>query len=148
MTAPVPRLTPPSRPRRARVAGWIVVLAAGTCLLASGCSSGGASSGGTTMGTRGTGAAAPLPARIGAPAARSKSSGSSAAHGAALTALPLPGGQAVIFTATLGLRARDVQATVARATQLAESAGGYVSGEHASMTRSRHARAVVSIQFK
>jgi hypothetical protein len=42
-----------------------------------------------------------------------------------------------------------VQATVARATQLAESAGGYVSGEHASVVQAgKHARPVVNIQFK
>jgi hypothetical protein len=150
MTAHVPRLTaPPSRRRRTWTgAAWIVVLTAGGCLLASGCSSGGASAGGTTSGTAAGSGAAPLAGRAAAPAAQSKSAGSSAVHGAGLTALPLPGGQAVIFTATLGLRARDVQATVARATQLAEAAGGYVSGEQASMTQSRHARTVVSIQFK
>jgi hypothetical protein len=38
---------------------------------------------------------------------------------------------------------------VARATQLAEAAGGYVSGEHASVVQAgRHAAPVVSIQFK
>jgi hypothetical protein len=73
-------------------------------------------------------------------------SGSGASAG--LTAVPLPGGQSVIFTATLSLRAKDLQATVAKATQLAQAAGGYVSGEHASMTQSRHNRAMVSIQFK
>ena len=67
---------------------------------------------------------------------------------AGLTAVPLPGGQSVIFTATLSLRTTYLQATVARATQLALAAGGYVSGEHASMTQSRHAKAMVSIQFK
>jgi hypothetical protein len=70
-----------------------------------------------------------------------------AARSAGLTALRLPG-QAVIFTATLSLSAPNVQATVARATQLTEAAGGYVSGEHATMTQSRHARATVNIQFK
>jgi hypothetical protein len=157
MTAPVPHLTaPPSRQRRARTgAAWIVVLAAGGCLLAAGCSSGGASAAGTTSGAAGSmaaplpgRAAAPLPGRAAVPSVGSKSAGSGAVRSAGLTALPLPGGQAVIFTATLGLRAKDVQATVARATQLAEAAGGYVSGEHASMTQSRHARAMVSIQFK
>ena len=77
-----------------------------------------------------------------------RAAGSGAARRAGLTALPLPGGQAVIFTATLSLRAANVQATVARATRLAEAAGGYVSGEHATMTQSRHAKAMVSIQFK
>jgi Domain of unknown function (DUF4349) len=154
MTAPVPRLTAPLAHRGH---GWIaaalpLLLAAGLGLLAAGCSSGGTSAGSTSAG----GAAAPLPERApglhakaaGSGAVASGSGGSSAARNAGLTALPLPGGQAVIFTATLSLRAADVQATVARASQLAEAAGGYVSGEHASMTQSRHARPTVSIQFK
>ena len=66
-----------------------------------------------------------------------------------LAAVPLPGGQSVIFTASLSLRTQNVQATVARATQLAESAGGYVSGEHARTVRAgRHASPLVNVQFK
>jgi Domain of unknown function (DUF4349) len=140
-------------PRAGTAAILAVLLTAGLGLLAAGCSSAGPSAGSTSVG----GAAAPphepagvagLPARPAGSVPAASGSGSSAAQNAGLTALPLPGGQAVIFTATLSLRAADVQATVARATQLAEAAGGYVSGEHASMTRSRHARALVSIQFK
>jgi Domain of unknown function (DUF4349) len=159
MTAPVHRLTAtPARLGRRHAAIVAFLLTAGLGLLAAGCSSAGPSAGGTSAGkTSVGGAAAPLPERAGtagrpANAAGSvpgaSGSGSSAAGNAGLTALPLPGGQAVIFTATLSLRAADVQATVARATQLAVAAGGYVSGEHASMTQSRHARALVSIQFK
>jgi hypothetical protein len=157
MTAHVPRLTThSSRPHRARAAAaWTLALTAGIGLLAAGCSSGGASLSGTSAGASGNGAgaggiAAPAPAEhaaLGRPATRS-GAGASAAGRAGLTALPLPGGQSIIFTATLTLRAENLQATVARATQLAEAAGGYVSGEHATMTQSRHARAVVSIQFK
>jgi len=63
--------------------------------------------------------------------------------------VPLRGGQSVIFTASLSLRTRNVQATAARATQLAESAGGYVSGEHARVAQAgRRATPVVNIQFK
>jgi hypothetical protein len=147
MTAPVPRLTAlPSRPYRA--AAWTLLLTVGACLLAAGCSSGGASSGGASSGgTSGGSDAAPaaLPARVpGAPAPKAAGSGTSAG----LTAVPLPGGQSVIFTAILSLRAKDIQATVARATQLAQAVGGYVSGEHASMTQSQHSKAMVSIQFK
>ncbi len=139
------RLTaPPWRPRRA--AAWTLLLIAGACLLAAGCSSGGTSAGSTAAGS--VRAAAALPGRAaGAPAGNAAGSAGSGAS-AGLTAVPLPGGQSVIFTAALSLRATDIQATVARATQLAQAAGGYVSGEHASMTRSRHARAMISIQFK
>ena len=154
MTARVPRLTAsPARLGRGPAAILALLLTAGLGLLAAGCSSGSSSAGGTSAG----GAGAALPERAAAPGLSANSagsvsaasgSGSSAARHAGLTALPFPGGQAVIFTATLSLRAADVQAATARATQLAEAAGGYVSGEHASMTQSRHARAIVSIQFK
>jgi hypothetical protein len=135
---------PPWRPRRA--AAWTLLLTVGACLLAAGCSSGG------TSANRASADSVPAPAALpgraaGASAGKAASSaGSGASTG--LTAVPLPGGQSVIFTAALSLRATDIQATVARATQLAQAAGGYVSGEHASMTRSRHARAMISIQFK
>jgi len=159
MTAHVPRLTAlPARTSRRRrtwnAAAWTVALIAGACLLAAGCSSGGASAGGNSAagtpagGMRAPAAQAEHAAGLGAMAAPAAPSRAGAASGAGLTALPLLGGQAVIFTASLSVRATDVQATVARATQLAEAAGGYVSGEHASLTQSRHARAKVSIQFK
>jgi Domain of unknown function (DUF4349) len=150
MTAPVSRLTAPlSRPRR--TAAWTLLLTVGVCLLAAGCSSGGSATSGAANGTAaGSGAVhALLPARApGVPAGMSASGTEGSGASAGLTAVPLPGGQSVIFTATLSLRATNIQATAAKATQLAQAAGGYVSGEHASMTQSRHARAMVSIQFK
>jgi hypothetical protein len=151
MIAPVSRLTAhPSRPRRA--AAWTLLLTAGTCLLAAGCSSGGASANGTSLNGNATGrgpAAAALPAHApGASGGTNAAGATGTGSSAGLTAVPMPGGQSVIFIATLSLRATDIQATVARATQLAQAAGGYVSGEHASMTQSRHAKAMVSIQFK
>ncbi len=151
MTAPVSRLTAPlSRPRRA--AAWTLLLTVGACLLAAGCSSGGSSANSAANGTAvvGSGAApAAMPARAPGGSAGMRAGGAAGSGtSAALTAVPLPGGQSVIFTAALSLRATDIQATVAKATQLAQAAGGYVSGEHASMTQSRHSRAMVSIQFK
>ena len=156
MTAPVSRLTAPlSRPRRA--AAWTLLLTVGACLLAAGCSSGGTSVNGT--GAVG-GAPAALPAHApgvsaggasaGGASAGMKANGSAGSGASAgLTAVPLPGGQSVIFTASLSLRTQNVQATVARATQLAESAGGYVSGEHARTVRAgRHASPLVNVQFK
>jgi hypothetical protein len=151
MTAPVFRLTALlSRPRRA--AAWTLLLTVGACVLAAGCSSGGASANGMSL--NGTAAGAGAVPAAGPAHAPSVSGGAKAASGAGtsasagLTAVPLPGGQSVIFTATLNLRATNLQDTVAKATQLAQAAGGYVSGEHASMTQSRHAKPVVSIQFK
>jgi Domain of unknown function (DUF4349) len=151
MTAPVSRLTAPlSRPRRA--AAWTLLLTVGACLLAAGCSSGDSSANGAANGTAvvGSGAVpAAMPAHAPGVSGGTKASGAAGSSASAgLTAVPLPGGQSVIFTATLNLRATDIQATVAKATQLAQAAGGYVSGEHASMTQSRHRKAMVSIQFK
>ena len=147
MTTLVPRLTAPAPRRRRAPATWTLLLAVSAGLLAVGCSSGVAGTGSTSV----SGAAAHgagLPAAVPGPAGAVKGASSGHAGTAGLTAVPLPGGQAVIFTATLSLRATNVQATVSRATQLAEAAGGYVSGEHASMTSSRRTPAAVSIQFK
>lgn len=153
MIAHASRLTALVSRRRAwSAAAWPVLLAAGAGLLAAGCSSGGVPASGMQAG----GTFSTAPSGHGASAARAavpapngavKSAGSGAA-GAGLTALPLPGGQAVTFTATLSLRVADVQATTARATQLVQAAGGYVSGEHAAISPSRHTRPTVSIQFK
>ena len=140
-------------PRR-RAAAQALLLAAGACVLAAGCSAG-SSPAGATMGT------AAGPARAAASSAHAPSAasplggsfdaGASAAAGktAGLAAVPLPSGQSVIVTASLSLRTRNVQATVGRATQLAESAGGYVSGEHARVVQAgQHATPMVDIQFK
>ena len=85
------------------------------------------------------------------PASGASGAGSMPAAGrtAGRAAAPVPGGQSVIFTASLSLRTRNVQATIARATRLAGSAGGYVSGEHAGTVRAGpRALPVVNIQFK
>jgi len=146
----------PSRRRAAQA----LLLAAGACALAAGCSAGASSP--ATMGGAGAAERAPVPnaprpanGASGA-AARTASGGAPAPSGpvgagkaASLTAVPVHGSQSVIFTASLSLRTRNVQATVARATQVAEAAGGYVSSEHASVVQAnRHAMPVVSIQFK
>jgi hypothetical protein len=93
--------------------------------------------------------ARPANGAAGAGAAVQAATAAGAGKTTGLAAVPLPGGQSVIFTASLSLRTRNVQDTVARATRLAESAGGYVSGEHASVVHAgRHATPVVDIQFK
>lgn len=107
----------------------------------------GAANGAAAVGGGAVPAAAPAHAP-GVSAGMKASGSSGSGTSAGLTSVPVPGGQSVIFTATLSLRATDIQDTVAKATQLAQAAGGYVSGEHASMTRSRHVRPMVSIQFK
>jgi hypothetical protein len=152
MTAPVHHVFAPT-PRR-RAAAQAVLLAVGACLLAAGCSAGNSSTGATMGAAAGAGRAAA--GRVPAPSAARPANGASGAGAAAsagktagLAAVPLPGGQSVIFTASLSLRTPNVPGAVARATRLAESAGGYVSGEHASVVQAgRHAMPVVNIQFK
>ena len=147
MTAPVYRVFAP--PRR-RAAAHAVLLAAGACVLAAGCSSAGTTSPTTAGLGRAAVATVPAPGAAG-PANGTSGAGAVASAGktAGLAAVPLPGGQSVIFTASLSLRTRDVPGTVARATRLAESAGGYVSRENArGVLAARHATPVVNIQFK
>ena len=148
MTAPVHHVFAPL-PRR-RAATQAVLLAAVACGLAAGCSSAGTTSGTTAgLGRAASGnVPAPSAARL-ANGASGAGAAASAGKTAGLAAVPLPGGQSVIFTASLSLRTPDVPGTVARATRLAESAGGYVSREHARVVpAARHATPVVDIQFK
>jgi len=67
---------------------------------------------------------------------------------AQITALPPPGGQAIVYTASLTVRAADVRAAAARAAQLASSAGGYVSSETARFSHRHPADGTISIQLK
>ena len=148
MTAPVHHVFAPL-PRR-RAATQAVLLAAVACGLAAGCSSAGTTSGTTAgLGRAASGnVPAPSAARL-ANGASGAGAAASAGKTAGLAAVPLPGGQSVIFTASLSLRTPDVPGTVARATRLAESAGGYVSRENARVVQAaRHATPVVNIQFK
>jgi hypothetical protein len=144
MTALAPLSTISRRP-----ATWAGVLAAGACLLATGCSAGspsavsaagsGSSARHAVMGA----AAAPAPAAAGAAA-----QGSQARKGLLRLSALGPLSQSIIYTAGLTVQARNVETAASRATSITESAGGYVSGEHTSLSRNRSVRAMVSIQLK
>jgi hypothetical protein len=100
------------------------------------------------MGTAGAAHARSVAGAAPAPAAPGKAArGTSAPKSLSLTALARPS-QSIIYTSTLTVQTANVAAAVSRATRLAESAGGYVSAEHTSLTRGHAARALVSIQFK
>jgi Domain of unknown function (DUF4349) len=118
----------------------LAALGAGTCLLLVGCSGG--SSAASMSAASGRAAAAPE-----APAAVPARAGGAAAQ-AQLTALPPPAGQAIVYTASLTVRAGDVRAAAARAAQLASSAGGYVSSETAQFSHRHPADGTISIQLK
>jgi hypothetical protein len=65
---------------------------------------------------------------------------------ARLTALPAS--QAIIYTASLTVRAADVQAAASRASSLATAAGGYVSSESTHIDHAHPADSTVFIQLK
>jgi hypothetical protein len=119
--------------------------ALGACALLAGCS-GGAATGSSASAGRG--------------AAVGVAAGSQAAPEAVPAALPgaaakqnplpalLPARQAVIYTASLTVRAGDVRAAAARAARLAGSAGGYVSSETARFNHRHPADGTILIQLK
>ena len=141
MSRPV-RLFSASHANRLRSAlAASAALSAGACLLLVGCSGGSASSGSTAA----SGAAGGVHAA--APEAPAGALGS-AMKQAHLTALPPPASRAIVYTASLTVRAGDVRAAAARAAQLASSAGGYVSSETARFNHRHPADGTILIQLK
>src|SRR5262245_6797284 len=122
--------------------------ALGACALLAGCSGGPAATSSASSASGAVrGAAAGVAAGPGsAPEAASALPGA-AAKQASLTAV-LPGRQAIIYTASLTVRAGDVRAAGARAARLARSAGGYVSSETARFSHRHPADGTILIQLK
>ncbi|MBO2462313.1 DUF4349 domain-containing protein [Actinomadura violacea] len=94
------------------------------------CGGGGGSSDSAQRGAP-HGAAAPAATSGGAEAQKKRASG---AGGSGRTAAQpqLPAGRAVVYTATMRIRAKDVDASATRAKQLVSAAGGYVEHESGS----------------
>lgn len=149
--------------RRRTLAASAGALTAGACLLVTGCSpgtptassapGGAVVNGGVGSGTAasGGGSAVHAPAVAGPARAaeqRSAAAGRSAPTGRPVTFPGLAANQDLIRTASLTVQTANVAATAARATGIAQSAGGYVSAEHSSQSRDKHARTLVTIQFK
>jgi hypothetical protein len=120
--------------------------ALGACALLAGCSAGGPVTASSSIAGRGAamGVAAGSQA---APEAVPAALPSAAAKQQPLPAL-LPARQAVIYTASLTVRAGDVRAAAARAARLAGSAGGYVSSETARFSHRHPADGTILIQLK
>ncbi len=127
---------------RHRPAGAVLVLFAGTCALIAGCASGapGAHSGASAAGG------------VGVPAQPSQTTFGSLAVGRptgsqrpTLTGLQSP---AIIYTASLTVRARSVSAAASRAAQLAAAAGGYVASQSTNLDPSHPALSTVRISLK
>jgi Domain of unknown function (DUF4349) len=121
---------------------------AGGMLLA-GCSGSSASSSGTAAGSAvvaapTAAAAAPATGALPPGAARS-ASGSSANAG---TTAQLAPASDIIYTAQLTVRAANVSSAAARATQITEGVGGYVSNETASADPDHPSEATATVQLK
>jgi hypothetical protein len=117
----------------AAVTGFALIM--GASLLAAGCSARPATGSSSAMKAAGS---APGLAEVPAPAGRTP---------ARLASLRIPGGQSVIYTATLTVQASDVSAAADRASQIALSAGGYVSSEDTTAAGS-HVRPRAMVQLK
>jgi hypothetical protein len=138
-----------SRPNGLRATPGLLAAGAalGACALLAGCSASGlatassapAAGRGAAMGVAAGSQAAPEAVPAALPGAAGKQ--------APLPAL-LPARQAVIYTASLTVRAGDVRAAAARAARLAGSAGGYVSSETASFSHRHPADGTIRIQLK
>ena len=138
-----------SRPNGLRATPGLLAASAalGACALLAGCSASGLA----------TASSAPAAGRG---AAMGVAAGSQAAPEAVPAALPgaaakqnplpalLPARQAVIYTASLTVRAGDVRAAAARAARLAGAAGGYVSSETARFSHRHPADGTIRIQLK
>jgi len=130
-------------------------LAIGSAMLAgglflAGCSASSASSSGaaSSSATSGPGArslpgaavAAPVPSAVASDAAGQPTSGQT-------TALLAPASD-IIYTAQLTVRAANVGTAAARATQIAEDVGGYVSNENTSANPGQPSEATATVQLK
>jgi Domain of unknown function (DUF4349) len=129
----------PSAPSLIVAAGLLAVLTAG-------CSAAGPSS------SSAAGRAAAPPAQAHEPGstvnAGSAQSGLSPAAGSGAAALPAPDAQAIVYTASLTVRAADISQAAALAQRIAATAGGYVSSESTLLDRAHAAQSTVSLQLK
>ncbi len=83
-----------------------------------------------------------------ASAANGFDAGSGSSGQSASTAKIAPGGQQLIETAQLSVRAKNVGNAVSRATQIVTAAGGYVSAENASAGGGDPSQATATVTFK
>ena len=119
------------------------MLAAG--MLLAGCSATSASSAAS-----GSAVAAPTAAALAPGAGAAGSKGASSANGqanAGTTARLAPGSD-IIYTAQLTVRAANVGSAAARAAQITEGVGGYVSNETTSADPDQPSQAIATVQLK
>jgi hypothetical protein len=140
----------PARARSGAAAGLAIggVMLAGGMLLA-GCSGSSASSGSASAGS-GIAAPAPVPSTAAAePAGSAGSANSFAGQPAeAGTTARLAPVSDIIYTAQLTVRATNVSSAAAKAAQMAEGVGGYVSNETTSANPDQPSEATATVQLK
>ena len=136
------------RPARTRIGAVAAGLAIGGAMLAggillAGCSgSSAASSAGVQAGAVPSAAGA-----VAAPAAGSAASGAGHSTSAGTTAQLAPASD-IIYTAQLTIRAGNVSSAAAKATQIIEGVGGYVSNETTSADPDHPSEATATVQLK
>jgi len=140
--------------RHGAIAGLMIgsVLLGGGMVLA-GCSAGSSNSAASAPGTAaGAAGKAAGPANAATPPAAapqaSAIAGSAAAQGGTGTTARLTPASSIIYTAQLTVRAGDVSSAAAQAAQIAESVGGYVSNETATVNPDHPSEATASVQLK
>ena len=139
----------PGNIRHGVVAGLLIgsVLLGGGMFLA-GCSASsnsGASSSEAAGQQAGPAAAAAAPPRA---AASGSAFGNGGGRGGTGTTARLAPASSIIYTAQLTVRVSDVSSAAAQAAQIADGAGGYVSGETAKVDPDHPSRATASVQLK
>ncbi len=115
-------------------------------LILAGCSASSASSSAAGSAVPAPSAAALAPG-AGAPDARNAASSATGQADAGTTARLTPASD-IIYTAQLTVRAASVGSASARATQITESAGGYVSNETTSADPDHPSQAIATVQLK
>ena len=124
-----------------------VMLAGGTLL--AGCSATSASSAASAASAAGVAAPAAraLPPGAGGPGSSAASSATGQSANAGTTARLAPGSD-IIYTAQLTVRAANVGSAAARAAQITEGVGGYVSNETTSADPDQPSQAIATVQLK
>jgi hypothetical protein len=132
--------------RRIR-SGTAAGLAIGGVMLAGGMLLAGCSGSSSSSAASAAGVAAPTAAGMGLPASGAANSAAGQSADAGTTAKLAPGAE-IIYTAQLTVRAANVSSAAARATAIAEGAGGYVSGETTSANPDHPSEATATVQLK
>jgi Domain of unknown function (DUF4349) len=143
------RRSAPTRRTRFAVAAGLVVgggILAGGVLLA-GCSANSASSAATAAGQAEAVPSAAVAAPAGGAAAGSAKSAASQPASTGTTTRLVPASE-IIYTAQLTVRAQTVSSAAAKAAQITEGVGGYVSNETASANPDHPSEATATVQLK